>query len=339
MQHLFIFSFKNFIFKCIFFILLSFFSIIIAFQIYNPLAIIVGNQIEKNITRTYINNFIKESPRLIKVQNNNIGYIGEDYSDTIKRVKVLFLGSSTTQSIYIPYNYKWTTLAIDKSKIWSNNCGVDGSSVTQWIAETKKLYSIRPNFIIILLNPFTNKNLDVNSNESFLKRNINKINFYKYVLRPFYLSKLSRNINSGHKIVSWQEQIKSNPSNNYINIDFIRTTEKLDELISSIKACGAIPIIISHPTPFGNYIDLYGNDISKVDGSLTTDSFYFEFSKYLFSYCKKENIPFINGYEFGKNTDYFYDYAHFNIKGSLEFANLIKFNLDSFFTYSDHFKK
>ena len=150
MQHLSIFSFKEFIIKCIIISLGSFCFTIIAFQIYNPLEQVNGNEIEKNITRTYVNNYIKELPRLIKVHNNNIGYIGENYNDSIKRVKVLFLGSSTTQSLFIPYDYQWTTLAVNKSKIWSNNCGIGGSNVNEWIAELKKLHSIKPNFIIIL---------------------------------------------------------------------------------------------------------------------------------------------------------------------------------------------
>lgn len=341
MQHLSIFSFKEFIIKCIIISLGSFCFTIIAFQIYNPLEQVNGNEIEKNITRTYVNNYIKELPRLIKVHNNNIGYIGENYNDSIKRVKVLFLGSSTTQSLFIPYDYQWTTLAVNKSKIWSNNCGIGGSNVNEWIAELKKLHSIKPNFIIILFNPFTKELLNSfsngTSNESFLKRTLNKISFYKYVLRPFYLSKLSRNIDFGYKKVIWAEQIKPNPTNNFESIDLIFTKEKLDQLMFAIKECGARPIIISQPTPYGKYINVHGNDISKVDNSISRDIFYFKFSNYLSSYCNQLNIPFINGYQLDKNTDYFYDYSHFNIRGSSEFSNLIKFKLDSLVTNNLNF--
>jgi hypothetical protein len=329
MHHSSIFSFKIFIFKCIFILLLSFFSTVIVFQIYTPLDLASGNKTDKNITRIFVNNYIKELPKLIKVQNNNIGYLGENYSDTIKRVKVLFLGSSTTQSLYVPYDYKWTTLAIDKSKIWSNNCGADGSRIVQWIAEIKNFHSIKPNFIVVLVNPFTAKNLNDKSSESLLKRGLNKISFYKYILRPFVLSRLKRNLIVGHNVVKWEKQIKSNPSNKYESFDINKTKEKLDELISSIKDCGAIPIIISHPTVFGKYIDVHGNDFSKIDESVSIDLFYLEFSNYLFSYCKKEKIPFINGYQLRKNSDYFYDYSHFSLKGSSEFANLIRFKLNN----------
>lgn len=332
MPRLSISNFNFFVFKCLCILLLLCFTFVIAFQLYNPLDLKSGNDSEKNITRTYVNNYIKELPSFITVRNNNIGYIGENYFDSIKRVKVLFFGSSTTQSIYIPFDSKWTTLAVDQNKIWSNNCGIDGSSITQWIEETRKVKSIRPHYIVILINPFISEKSSVNSNNMSFERAVNKINIYKYVIKPFCLSKFARNIQSGHKKVIWKDLIKANPNNKLINFDLNKSQERLNQLVKSIKESGATPIFISHPTPFGNYIDKNGNDMSKLDESISIDSFYSEFSNFLFSYCIKEKIPFINGYQLQKNSDYFYDFTHFSLIGSSEFALFIKSKLDTIFS-------
>ena len=306
------------------FILFTFALLLLSFELYNPLA-----NTRSNITEQFQNNFIPELPQTIEVKYNNISYLGENFTDTIKRKKIIFLGSSTTQSFYVPNNYKWTTFAMQDFHFWYNNCGVDGLKIKNLATQIEKTKFIHPTYTIILFDPFDNS--DLIAKEDFtpnFKNFVKEINLFKSVIIPFIRSKEDTNI--GHRKINWETEQKI--SNSPIKIErklITKLEDKLDEINTIIKLNNSIPIFISAPTPYGTYINSNGIDMSKIKNSISTDQEYENFNAEMKIICKNLDISFIDGYSLQKNTALFYDSTHFNLDGSEQFGLFINKKLKS----------
>lgn len=313
----------RFILKTLVYLFLSVGALIIFFELYNPLAT-RNNKVFNDLTSTFRNEFIPELPKTITVSYNNIGYLGENWSDTIKRQKVLFIGSSTTQSFYIPYEYKWTTQAMHGFNCWYNNCGVDGADVSHWMKEIDKLSFIHPNYVVVMVNPFPFEEKRVNN-----KAGIKNLEIVKSVVIPYYQSLLPDNKEIGHRKTDWNtlETINKTEVKATKSYDYERAVQSLDLLVSKIKSINAIPILISQPTPYGDYINNKGMDIGAIKKSIQTDYDYSSFNNALEAFCNKGKVPYINGYSLEKNNEYFYDFTHFNIEGSNAFGKLVQTKL------------
>lgn len=314
----------KFIKKVNLFVLLTFFLILFSFEFYNPLA-----KTRSNTTEQFQNNFIPELPQTIEVKYNNINYLGEDFADTITRNKIIFLGSSTTQSFYVPNNYKWTTFAMQDFNFWYNNCGVDGLKIKNLTTQIQKTKFINPSYTIILFDPFNNNDLIVTEDLTpNIKNFVKEINIFKSVIIPFIRSKENSNI--GHRKINWEKEQKT--LNNQTDINRKPNTqikEKLNEINITVKLNNSIPIFISAPTPYGNYTNKNGIDISKIKNSISIDQEYENFNNEMKKACENLNIYFIDGYSLQKNTDLFYDATHFNLDGSKQFGILINKKLKS----------
>ncbi|MGO4921015.1 hypothetical protein [Maribacter spongiicola] len=318
------------------FILFTFSLLLLSFELYNPLA----NK-RSNITEQFQNNFIPELPQIIKVKYNNINYLGENFTDTITRKKIIFLGSSTTQSFYVPNSYKWTTFAIQDLNLWYNNCGVDGLKIKNLTTQIENTKFINPAYTIILFDPFNNNDLiDTEDSTPNLKKFVKEINLFKSVIIPFIRSKENSNI--GHRKINWEtEQKISNKQTNIPRKLNTKIKEKLNEINKIVKMNNSIPIFISAPTPYGNYINNNGIDISQIKNSISIDEKYQNFNNEMKIACESLNIFFIDGYSLQKNTDLFYDATHFNLAGSQEFGLLINKKLKSIINkrYSSNYSK
>lgn len=324
-----IFSFKIFFLKLFIYI----FSLIICFgialELYNPL------KTGAKSTLVFINDKIPELPNQIKINFNNIGYIGENYSDTIQRKKICFIGSSKTLQIYIPFENQWSSqLFKNSNKYWFNNCGQDGTNIYNWINTTNEIKQIKPDFVVILMDPF-DENIKIQNSS---RNKISKLSLFRFIAIPLYRmlqSYLGNNNMIGHGKTNWNNITKVNYTkrNDYNHFDRNTMNQILLQQIESIKRINATPIFISCPTPFGDYTNNQNIKINKIKGSIETDMYFSSFSKLLDTFCKENKVCFINGYRLKKDTEYFYDNTHFNIKGSKAFADLIKTeilnNLDS----------
>ena len=326
MHSLYIFSFKNFIIKILIFIVLTVFCFSIVLEFYNPLTI------NNESVIVYNNNVIPELPKNITVSYNNLGYVGEHYSDTITRMKICYVGSSKTQSIYIPVSSQWSTKSLQNQRgYWFNNCGKDGATINIWINEIEKLKKINPQFVVVLLDPFDGQNIELMSADtSFLLRS----QLFSTVLLPIY--RIAKNklwgTEIGHKKVSWKNEElvnKVSPPSEHIALEADKIVNSLNQLSAAIRRINAQPIFVSCPTPFGDYTNSDGIEMKRVKESINTDLFYKNFAYILNSYCRENKVFYINGYSLEKNTDFFYDYGHFSVSGSAAFGGLIKPQLDS----------
>jgi hypothetical protein len=315
----------RFTLKFLLFGFLGFLIIALSFQFFNPVKTRSGDGYN-NLTRIYQNDFIPELPKTLTVHYNNIGFLGENWSDTITRDKILFIGSSNTQSLYIPQGSTWIATVCAGSHFWFNNCGIDGSGSYEWIDCINKLSWLKPKYIVVLINPFNDKTLAPKTGKS--SRLINKLKqlaLFRSVIIPFYLSKLNNSQEIGHRKVDWNNMPLTNKgefAENTKNI-FIKSGYQLMALKNAIVKTGAIPVFISQPTPFGNYTNINGIDISRIKKSMTTDEFFKEFRNVLADFCRNNKVLFIDGYPL-KGTENFYDITHFNMRGSDQFGRLVQ---------------
>lgn len=317
--------------KVLLYLLCTALVFIVSFEIYNPLA----NKDRENKVDIYQNKFIKSLPPTITVAYNNIGYTGEDYSDTITRKKAVFIGSSTTQSLYVPYENKWTTVAMEDSGYWFNNCGIDGLHIDGIIDEIRKVAFLKPNYVVVLLDPFNDgdiKAMDIRKSEEStsgsLKSKLKNIEFIKSVALPYIRSKFLTGI--GHREVDWGvEPLDNNENRTVPSLNSVPgLISKLNKTIDSI---GAIPVLVSQATPYGNYINEEGILMENLKKSSYTDKLYRNFNSTLKEYCELNDINYINGYSLEKGTHLFYDYTHFNLEGSYEFGKLVGRDLKEVF--------
>ncbi len=318
MVNLSISNFKVFIIKAIYKTILVLLLFAVALEFYNPLSK------KQNSTIVFKNEIIPELPNKITVKFNNLGYMGEDFSDTITRQKICFLGSSRTQLIYIPFSLQWTYRAItEKSRYWINNCGKGGHRINDLINDVKKLSKIKPNYIIVLIDPF-DKTQDFKKGEF---KAIENFQFLSSIIKPFYriIKSKVNGYKIGHTKVDWRnEKLRSSNKINSIKIENKEIEYKLDELSNIINNLNAVPIFISCPTTYGNYKSADGINMGAIENSIEIDEFHYQFSIALNDYCKKKKIYFIDGYRFKKDSRFFYDYHHFSIVGSINFAELIR---------------
>jgi hypothetical protein len=332
MQSSYISNFKTFGNKIFTITIVTVLIFALCLEFYNPLSI------NKNSTVKYYNNQIPELPKMIEINYNNKAYIGEDFSDTITRTKICFVGSSKTQSIYVPYDKQWTTNCFrNTNAYWINNCGKDGAGINQWVKEINNLRTVDPDFIVVLVDPFSTFNKTTKNNDQKILEIFSKIKFVSSVIHPLYrIVKTKFNGNKiGHKKVVWENEKKEfQDDKKRVSIDLVKVYSGLDNMINEIRKINAIPIFISCPTPYGDYTNSNNVAMINIQGSIITDFFYYDFSNILKIYCEKQNINFINGYSLQKNTNYFYDHGHFNIEGSEAFARLINPQIEQIITLS-----
>jgi hypothetical protein len=298
---------------------LTIFFFAIALEFYNPLTI------QKNSKIIYQNNVIPELPKNIEINYNNLGYIGEDYSDTISRTKICFVGSSKTQSIYVPLEYQWTNnILTNKNKYWFNNCGKDGAGINNWVEEVAQLESVKPNYVVVLVDPFETYEPQGRIDQEYT---LKRFKFVSSIINPLYKmvkNKIAQN-KIGHFKVNWNlSELENNTKFNSKKLEKEKIKTGLNELINQVKKINAIPILISCPTPYGDYTNADNIEMKKIKGSLKKDQVHHDFSNYLDLYCQQSGTRFINGYALSKNTNYFYDHGHFNIQGSIAFSKFLQ---------------
>ena len=313
----------TFLKKLIVLILVTLIAFTLALEVWSPF-----DKLAKvayiNTTITYHNKTVKQLPEYIQVRFNNQGIIGENYSDTITRKRIYFVGWSNTQSLFVSEGNKWTDVSLKDAGVWYNNAAADGTLIPTWCKIIKGFANTKPDVVVALIDPFVGiKELNIKPEGTWMSQ-LKKINLLSQIIIPYWHSK--KEIQIGHRSIDWSslpEVTTQQPYKGLSETDLVFVQSQLDSLRTTIIQAGALPVFISAPTPFGDYIEGDLN-IGKKDKSLFTDAQYKEFDQILTEYCITNRCGFISGYRLPKSTRYFYDYSHFTREGTEAFDKLIR---------------
>lgn len=308
--------------KLILFALASALAFAIALEVWSPF----GKPVKSayiNTTITYHNESVKQLPEYIQVRYNNQGFIGENYSDTITRKRIYFVGWSNTQSLFVTEGKKWTDVSLKDAGVWYNNAAADGTMIPTWCKIIKGFAHTKPDVVVALIDPFVGMKEREKKPDGALVRLLKKSNLFSQLIIPYWHSK--KEIRIGHRSVDWSALPEDTTGQTYAGVsaaDLAFVHAQLDSLNNAIATTGAYPVFISAPTPYGDFVE--GTlDMGMKDKSRFTDAQYREFDQLLNDYCSKNNCGFIPGYALPKTTQYFYDYSHFTLDGSAAFGREI----------------
>lgn len=314
---------KGFLLKTSLFLMITLVVFTLALEVWSPFEKPDGRTYV-NTKITYHNTMVRQLPEYIRVRYNNVGLIGEDFHDTIRRPRLIFVGWSNTQCLYIDEGKKWTDVALANKAIWYNNAAADGTLIPTWCKIIRALNDKQPDFVVALIDPFVGLKEKPRKQEQGLIALIKKVNVMEQIIWPYVHS--MKEVKIGHKTIEWNKLPKENGVNPFVKMtlaDSLLVRSQLDLLRLTIKSIGARPIFISAPTPYGDYVDKSVN-MGEKEKSLQIDRQYDEFDRFLEAYCQESGSCYIRGYGLKKSLDYFYDYSHFTYNGSNAFGKYIE---------------
>ena len=321
-----------------------FFLLIIIFEL------IFGNWVKKNnfgYTARELRNI--EIPMSVKYggenynytfRRNNFGFIGQDFNP--EKIKVLFLGGSTGEQMYIPTKFSIVEqlnkkLGLDTQNLKIINASKGGKStrgyVNDFVNWFPKVEKLKPEIVIfyIGLNDSTlklPKHFDELDRKAFFERleDLVKNNsviykFKKKIQNKFfnpirlYYGIEKKNLYKNFKYIDYekaQNKFKKYEKNNE-NLQVLKNFEEnLNNLKKIIVQAKIKPIFITQ---------------IRFDG--ISDYNLFLVNQYLKKFAKKNKFEIIKLDEIANNINKndFYDEVHTTIKGSIKISNHIYPNL------------
>ncbi|MBU3677244.1 MAG: hypothetical protein FGM54_08730 [Chitinophagaceae bacterium] len=308
---------------------LGFVVLVFAFEWHNPLGLRYSpgkpNQV-KSYRMKMLGGVLKQQVQTF----NNIGCLGENYSDTITRPKVFFIGSSTTLNSMVPWDSQWSAQAMHGLPYWFNNAGVDGSGVGYWMKMLQSISAYSPNYIVVLYAPRKSKSsASPESTHWPMLNKLKELAFVQSVLIPYAYSLRANKKQEGYAVVDWRRLPSAKDSAEAIDTAYIQHSLKEAELlIDSIQAIGAIPVFIAQPTPFGNYEE-DGIRVGNLALAPKEIALHTALAQGLQAICASRGMPFINGEQFPKTFRNYLDLSHFNEAGNKAFGAFIRDSLQA----------
>ena len=313
-------------------------SLWVAFELYNPYA---WNKRAGKPYQTvrWVNPGIVGIPNNIFVQYNNIGCVGPHYEAETDTDRIFFVGSSTTKNALTPFDKQWMSVAMRGIPAWYNSVGVNGTSAREWTEMVLSLKAYKPKYIVVLFAVGKQKKPPRLWREPFTRLSwLRETALMKSLVLPFVESLRNGNKDNDMKIVRWREIPERTQPDKMV--DTLHVTTMIKEaswLIDEIRNIGATPILISQPTPFGQYM-ADGRDVGKMVDSDYIDGIYKQLSMRLKILCLQKEVNFIDGYTFPKSFEYYYDIEHFNIHGNIQFGEYIHDSLRQYITVREENK-
>ncbi|MFM7176140.1 MAG: hypothetical protein ACKO0X_01810, partial [Bacteroidota bacterium] len=301
--------------KLILFVLMALVAFALALEVWSPF----GKPVKSayiNTTITYHNESVKQLPEYIQVRYNNQGFIGENYSDTITRKRIYFVGWSNTQSLFVPEGSKWTDVSLQGAGVWYNNAAADGTLIPTWCKIIQGFARTKPDVVVALIDPFVGMKERDKKRDGAIISMLKKFNLFSQLVLPYWHSQ--KEIRIGHRSVDWSslpEDTTQQPHKGLTETDLLFVQTQLDSLRTTILQAGAQPVFISAPTPYGDFVEDGLNMGAKLNSRIT-DAQYREFDQVLSAYCTTKSCRFISGYSLPKSIQNFYDYSHFTREGS-----------------------
>jgi lysophospholipase L1-like esterase len=283
-----------------------------------------------------------------------VGFRGEEWEQTSKRTKVLFVGGSTTECFYIDDKKHWPYLISQKlgPSFLVNNAGLNGHSTVGHISLLNGyLFQLKPDYAFFLIGINDLATTD-NGKNSFDSKLVEKKAEY-YILQIEEYSRLMNLLHSFYRSyqafklgvkdnAEWhleaQKVLRPLPQNEMD--DILKKHQnaqeaykrRILEIINICKKNTVKPIFLTQPLLFGEAVDpTTGYDLAKYQVYIFSGFQYSQklelYNRTLREICAESHIQMIDLAKLlPKDSKYFFDDMHFSDAGCEKISEIISEN-------------
>jgi lysophospholipase L1-like esterase len=343
-------------------VVISLFIIELALQFYNPFPSVVrGDKIvlRSNSKSVYKNTLNDKLDEEIIVSTNSLGLRGPELDiHNEKAPRLITVGGSTTHCLYNSDDKTWVyqlykSLKEKGKDYWVNNAGLSGqSSIGHKILVEDHLAALKPDYTLFFIGlndvlcdykgitdaqfnlfdaasttgkmkTFLYKSELFGLVTNTLKKRFTREQNFDYNLEYDFAKMQSSSLTQDQRATAYQT---------FIDKHILEYNNRIESLLATCKVNEVKPILVTHPSPFGNYIDnatqlnmnnVLSNSFPKFDG--------YVFAKVLSRYntetieiAKKHNIQYIDMDSIMvKGSEYYFDELHFSDLGNQVFAKML----------------
>ncbi|MFT3682465.1 MAG: SGNH/GDSL hydrolase family protein [Ferruginibacter sp.] len=336
----------------------------IILHIYNPFPFAVSSGkfvLPANQKTVFKNTWIKKLDSNIYYSRNSLGFRGPEPADSISKLNALIcIGGSTTECHYISDSLTWpyqlgTQLKDSLPGLWLNNAGLDGHSTFGHLLLLKEyIIKLRPKYVLFLTGVndvetskpelydlMNERSINFASVKSFFKSLANKTElgstiFQLYAIRGAYKKGL---IHKDVDFTALQDtilpQAYTNERLKNQQVFLSGYKQRLAEMIAVCKSNNIIPILLTQPSMFGTYTDSatminMTNKVIPGGEPLATAALMGTvlelYNNVVRSFGNEVKVIDLAA-RMPKNSDYFYDFAHYTNTGCSKVSSIIAVEL------------
>lgn len=336
----------------------------IILHFYNPFPFAISKGklvLPANQKAVFKNTWIKKLDSTIYYSRNSLGFRGPEPADSVnKLLSIITVGGSTTECRFVSDSLTWPYQLSQHLKdsfpgLWLNNAGIDGHSTFGHLLLLKEYIArLKPKYITLLIGIndvetdkpqqfelMNEKRINFLSVKSFFKSVANKTElgstlFQLYAIKGAYKKGLI------HKEVDFAALKDSILPAPYIAAALARQTrylqqyrQRIIEMLAICKANNVKPVLITQPSMFGSNTDSatmtnMGNKLLEDRQTATTAGemqqvlqLYNDVVRAFSSEVKVIDLDAL----MPKNSNYYYDFIHYNNAGCSKIAALLSAEL------------
>jgi GDSL-like Lipase/Acylhydrolase family len=327
----------------------------LALRVYNPVPLRLRGKdlvLQTNVTTRLESNGIAGLDPVIVVTRNSLGLRGEEPPPVdAERLRIFTVGGSTTECRLLGDGRTWSDLlaraiGAELEGCWLNNAGLDGHStfghmhmIEQILAEQ------RPDYLVFLVGINDVDRDDVNvfdlgvrrEHQSWQRRLVASSELLS-TIQTLYRSARAKDFGVGHiwnldlakvqRVVETPEQVAAILRRQH-EICVPRYRERLQQLVTMTRACGAEPVFVTQPALYGEGADVStGLDIGTAEAGHHSGGLSWRLLE-LFNAATREVARQQGAFvveladRVPKDTRLYYDWMHFTIAGAEHVAAVV----------------
>ena len=332
----------------------------IVLRIYNPFSTYTKQGklvLPANQKTVFENKWISQLDKQIYYSRNSLGFRGPEPTNSISKLNsIITIGGSTTECKFLSDSTTWPFLLGEALKdsipnLWLNNAGIDGHSTFGHLHLLKEyVLKLKPKYVLLLTGV---NDVETEQPESFDLMNDNRVHynsfkqFFKSVLNKteigsaifqFYAIRLAYKKGLIHKEVDFKHLPDTTFTDAYIQEQLAQQKTylsgyqtRLQEIITLCRTNGIQPILLTQPSLYGAYTDSttgikmdtkYYSADGHIKNNVLQEQVLEEYNNIVRSFANQTTVIDLSKL-MPKNTIYFYDFIHFNKKGSAKVAEIL----------------
>lgn len=297
----------------------------------------------------------------IDIRFNSLGFRGPEPSADQSVVRIVTVGGSTTQCLYLSEGQTWPDqvakeLSAEGPDVWINNAGLDGHSTFGHLQLMDHVQAADPDIILFYVGINDVDRIDLNGFDKDLARGDRRAeeSFLKTCYRKLvdtsecvclldawrrHRQAASRGLTHFSSIdhgdfedaatVQWSDAERQRRIDEMDERAVSGYAKRLEGLIARANACGAVPVLMTQAVLFGDAVDpVTGTDLSRVkigseDGFVLSRKLEV-YNQVTRDTARKEDVLLIDlASELPKSSAYYYDWIHNNNAGASAIGGIV----------------